>query len=207
MRKEQRRLARLKASRAGLPSVLIVCEGRETEPNYIDGLRDHLRVNAAAIRIIRGESVTDPVGLVRNAQKRYTRDRDYDLVYVVCDGDSNHVAAARNMATRPLRNAAGETTQVQIIASCPSIEFWFLLHFEYSTRHFQNAAEAQAALRAHLPDYRKSDRDIFGKTAAGLDRACQWAVQLKAELRATGATAPDTDMPSLVAQLRRMQRA
>ena len=71
MRQEQRRVARRKASRAGLPSVLIVCEGRETEPNYIDGLRDHLRINAAAVHIEPGGSVTDPIGLVRNAHKRF----------------------------------------------------------------------------------------------------------------------------------------
>ncbi len=206
MHKEQRRLARQKASRGGLPSVLIVCEGRETEPNYIDGLRDHLRVNAAAVHIEGGDSVTDPVGLVRKAQKLYKSDRDYDLVYVVCDGDSIHLADARVLAARPLRNAAGDTTQVQMIASCPSIEFWLLLHFEYSARPFQNSAEAQRALRAHLPDYRKNDRDIFRKTVTGFDLACQRVQQLKEELRANGGTAPDTDMPLLVHQFRRMQR-
>jgi hypothetical protein len=71
MRQEQRRVARRKASRAGLPAVLIVCEGRETEPNYIDGLRDHLRINAAAVHIEPGRSVTDPIGLVRNAHQRF----------------------------------------------------------------------------------------------------------------------------------------
>jgi len=206
MRKEQRRLARRKASRGGLPSVLIVCEGRETEPNYIDGLRDHLRVNAAAVHVVAGDSLTDPVGLVRKAQQQYKSDRDYDLVYVVCDGDANHLVAARALAARPLRNAAGAATQVQIIASCPSIEFWLLLHFEYSARPFRTAAEVQQALRAHLPDYRKNDRDIFRKTAAGLDSSCQRVQRLKVELRANGGIAPDTDMPLLVEQLRRMQR-
>jgi hypothetical protein len=43
MRKERRRLARQKASRAGMPSILIVCEGRETEPNYIAGFCDAKR--------------------------------------------------------------------------------------------------------------------------------------------------------------------
>ena len=51
MRQEQRRVARRKASRGGLPSVLVVCEGRETEPNYIDGLRDHLLINAAPFQM------------------------------------------------------------------------------------------------------------------------------------------------------------
>lgn len=206
MRKEQRRLARQKASRGGVPAILVVCEGRETEPNYIDGLRDHLRINAAAVHIEEGDSVTDPVGLVRKAQRLFKSDRDYDLVYVVCDGDSKHLAAARELAQRPLRNAAGATTPVQIIASWPSIEFWLLLHFEYSARPYRNATEAQQALRAFMPEYQKNDRDIFRKTSAGFDLACQRVLQLKAELRATGAIAPDTDMPSLVEQLQRMQR-
>jgi hypothetical protein len=206
MRQEQRRLARRRASRAGLPSVLIVCEGRETEPNYIDGLRDHLRINAAAVHIEPGGSVTDPIGLVRNAQRRYKADGDYDFVYLVCDGDSNQLTAARQLAARPLRNASGAITQMQIIASCPCIEFWLLLHFQYSARPFQSGAEAQQALRVHLPDYRKNDRDIFRKTAVGLDLACQRALQLKAELIANGGIAPNTDMHLLVDQLRRMQR-
>ena len=95
---------------------------------------------------------------------------------------------------------------MKIIASCPSIEFWLLLHFEYSARPFQNSDEVQQALRAHLPDYQKSDRDIFRKSAAGLDLACQRVQQLKADLRTSGGIAPDTDMPMLVEQFRRMQR-
>jgi RloB-like protein len=206
MRKEQRRLARQTASRAGLPAILVVCEGRETEPNYIEGLRAHLRINAAAVRIEAGDSVTDPIGLVRKAQRLFKSDRGYDRVYVVCDGDSQHLAAARELARRTLRNAAADFTHVQVIASFPSIEFWLLLHFEYSARPFQNSAESQQALRAYLPDYRKNDRDIFLKTAAGLDLACQRVQQLKAELRTNGAVGPDTDMPLLVEQLQKMQR-
>jgi hypothetical protein len=95
---------------------------------------------------------------------------------------------------------------VQVIASCPSIEFWLLLHFEYSARAFRTAAEVLQVLRAYLPDYRKNDRDIFRKAAEGLDQACQRVEQLKAELRNNGGIAPDTDMHLLVEQFRRMQR-
>jgi len=206
MRKEQRRLVRRRASLAGLPAILVICEGRETEPNYIDGLREHLRINAAAVHIERGDSVTDPVGLVRKAQKRFKADRDYEFVYVVCDGDSQHLAAARAVAAKRLPASSGGGTRVQVIASCPSIEYWLLLHFDYSTRPFRTTAEVQQALLDHLPDYRKNDRDIFRKAAAGLDLACRRVEQLKAELKANGASAPDTDMHLLVDQFRRMQR-
>ncbi len=70
MRKQQRRLERRKASREGLPALLIVCEGRETD----------LRINAAAVHVVRGESVTDSAGLVRKAQRMFKSDDNYDLV-------------------------------------------------------------------------------------------------------------------------------
>ena len=206
MRKEQRKLARQKGALQGLPAVLIVCEGRETEPNYIEGLCTHLGVNSAAVNVIRGESATDPVGLVRRAQRLFISDGAYDLVYVVCDGDGPRLAEARQLARQALRNSARERTQVQIIASSPSFEFWLLLHFEYSARPYQAAAEVTDALRRHVTDYAKNDRNVFTKVAVGLDAACQNADRLKAELNRTAAHVPDTDIRSLVDQLARMRR-
>src|SRR5881394_3586037 len=124
MRKEQRKLARRKAWRQGLPAVLVVCEGRQTEPNYILGLCQHLHVNAAAVTVVRGNTVTDAAGLVRKAQERFKADGDYDRVYVVCDGAPGTLARARQMAEKTLTNAEGRRTRVQLIASCPSIEYW-----------------------------------------------------------------------------------
>ncbi len=204
MRKEQRRLQRRRASREGLPAVLIVCEGRETEPNYIEGLMEHLRVNPAAARIERGDDRTDPLSLVKKAQKLFKEDGEFDLVYVVCDGDSIQLVDARRQALKLLSNSHKKKTQVQVVANCPSVEFWLLLHFEYSAREFRNSAESERELRGHLTDYQKNDRDIFRKVQTGLDAACDRARRLKQELRATGAAGPDTDFPDLVLQLRRM---
>ena len=205
MRKEQRKLARHKGARQGLPAVLIVCEGRETEPNYIEGLCDHLGVNSAAFNVIRGDSVTDPLGLVRKAQRQFTADGGYDLVYVLCDGDAPRLTEALQQAKKTLRNTARERTQVQVIASYPSFEFWLLLHFEYSARPFRTAADVTDTLRRHVTDYAKNDRDIFAKVAMGLDAASQNADRLKAELNQTGSLVPDTDMRTLVDQLMRMR--
>jgi hypothetical protein len=206
MRKEQRRLARHKAWREGLPAMLVVCEGRETEPNYILGLCEQLGVNTAAITLIRGDTVTDPAGLVRKAQERFQADGYYDRVYVVCDGAPGTLARARQMAEKTLKSAEGKKTHVELIASCPSIEYWLLLHFEYTARPFTTAAEVTASLRAHVTDYAKNDPEIFRKVAVGFELACRRAVQLKADLAASGATAPDTDMHRLAEQLGRMTR-
>lgn len=65
--KERARLERRTASRAGLPTALIVCEGRCTEPYYLGGLIEHLGVNAANAHIQTGSYKTDALSLVRDA--------------------------------------------------------------------------------------------------------------------------------------------
>ena len=162
-------------------------------------------VNSAAVKVIRGDSVTDPTGLVRKAQRRFIADGNYDLVFVVCDGDSPRLARARQLAEKPLRNAARERTQVQVVASFPSIEFWLLLHFEYSARPYPTAADATDALRLHVTEYAKNDRRIFAKVAAGLGAACRNASRLETELHQTGSQVPTTTMHLLVEYLMRMR--
>lgn len=205
LRRAAHKIAREKATRQGLPSLLIVCEGRETEPNYILGLCAHLEVNMAAVRVVNGGNKTNPIDLVRKARQLFTDDGGYDLVYVVCDGDVAGLAEARLLAQKPLRNATRQTTTVQVIANQPSIEFWLLLHFEYSSGAC-SAAEAQTRLRSHLTGYHKAERKIFEMAAAGLDMACQNAARLKAEHAASGAVTPDTDMAILVERLREMKK-
>jgi hypothetical protein len=205
MRKEQRRLARQKASRVGMPSILIVCEGRETEPNYIAGLCDAKRVNMAAVKIRSGDSATDAAALVRKARKIYEADREFDRVFVVFDDDGSSMERARQLAQRPLRRSDSKVVRVELIASRPSFEFWLLLHFEYSARPYKAGAEAMADLRRHLTNYNKADPEIFGAVALGLDQAMLRAEQLKREFAATGASVPGTDFPQLVQQLLSMQ--
>jgi hypothetical protein len=45
--------------------------------------------------------------------------------------------------------------EVLILETMPSIEFWFLLHFQYTTHSFLNASEAEIVLKRHIPNYHK----------------------------------------------------
>jgi len=47
------------------------------------------------------------------------------------------------------------TPQVLICETMPSIEFWFLLHYHYTTQSFQNATEALSALKKYMPKFEK----------------------------------------------------
>jgi hypothetical protein len=206
LRREGRRLRRHKATRAGLPAILIVCEGRETEPNYLYGLCDARGINRANVTVVAGDGDTDALRLVKKAQKRFAVDRDFDAVFVVCDCAGEELANAIALAGKPMKNASGNILSVTLVVSRPCFEIWLLLHFEYVARPLSSAADAIDLLRRHLTDYSKADRQIFAKVGAGLDRAIDHALRLKSELAAVGAQSPGSDMPALIEALDALRR-
>jgi len=169
--RQSRRLARKTATRAGLPAILIVCEGKQTEPNYIRGFCDTHGINQANVRLISGDGETSATRLVQKARRRFEVDRDFDAVFVVCDCDGEDLADARRRAAKPMRNAGGQVLTVRLVASSPCFEFWLLLHFEYLARPFPAADSVINILERHLTDYDKADRLIFHKVQIGLERA------------------------------------
>jgi RloB-like protein len=206
LRREGRSLRRHKAKRAGLPAYLIVCEGRETEPNYLHGLCDGRGINRANATVVPGDGDTDASGLVRKARRRFAIDRDFDAVFVVCDCAGEDLEAALALAGSPLKNVSGKMLSVRLIVSRPCFEFWLLLHFEYVARPFGAPDDAVDLLRRHLTDYSKADRQIFAKVGVGLDRAIGHVGRLKLDLAAVGADSPDTDMPTLIEALDGLRR-
>jgi hypothetical protein len=205
-RRAEQRLARRKASRASLPAILIICEGQETEPNYLGGYCDARGINRANVRIVPGDGDTDAVRLVRKAHKRFAVDRDFDAVFVVCDCAGEDLTKARALAAKPLKNASGQTISVNLVVSNPCFEYWLLLHFEYLAPAFLTAANVVELLRCHVTDYHKADRLIFAKAGGGLERSLGNTVRLKAALAAVGAQSPDTNMPDLIEKLNSLRR-
>ena len=203
--RERAKLDRRTASLAGLPTALIVCEGRRTEPYYLRGLIEHLGVNAANAHIQPGSYETDARSLVRDAQARFRLNPEYDRVFVVLDGDQAHLADARCEGATAMENAAGDQVFVELIVTTPCFEYWLLLHFEHTTRNFRSA-EVIRELKGHLTDYKKGDPNVFAKVRAGLAEAGARAVRGDRELAAARATSPRTDMPVLLEALRAMSR-
>jgi hypothetical protein len=206
-RRLEGKLVRARASRQGLPVMLVVCEGTQTEPNYLRGLCEARRINAANVRIESGGSATDVLSLVKKARAQFLKNRDYDFVYVVFDDDGQPIEEARRLSESPLKTLSGKTISVQLIVNRPAFEFWLLLHFEYSARPFATGGEVIEALRAHLTDFHKADRRIFQQVSAGFEGAMANAQRLRQELERTDAMSPGTDMDVLASQLLTMARA
>jgi RloB-like protein len=81
-------------------------------------------------------------------------------VKVVCVFDAD--VSQRNQTEKKLLlqfiKEYKDSEDVIICDSFPSIEFWFLLHFIETNKHFNNYRELRNELRKHLPDYDKKEK-------------------------------------------------
>lgn len=79
-------------------------------------------------------------------------------VCVICVFDAD-VAEREEHQREELQHLLEEhknNPNVLFCLSLPSIEYWFLLHYENTNRQFTNAKAAEKALTKHLPAYKKT---------------------------------------------------
>jgi hypothetical protein len=133
---------------------LVVVEGKVTERLYVQGVCGCLALGAVHVRVVR-PTKHDPVGLVEAAiqeragpqrrrvegQASIREPQMYDHIWVVFDtdasGQAGRVKQAMELAGRENIHAAFST---------PSIEFWLLLHFRYTTGLLMDSAAAERAV-------------------------------------------------------------
>jgi hypothetical protein len=112
-------MARKTNFREEVPSFLIVCEGKRTEPSYFRGF------HVGRVLDVRVEGLgQSTVNLVRETIRLRNQD-DYDQVWVVFDID-NCTPAQVNEAIR-----LAEKNGIQVAYSNQAFELWYLLHFDY----------------------------------------------------------------------------
>lgn len=84
-------------------------------------------------------------------------------VTVICAFDAD--VAQRNDGERErLQNFVKkyrDDDKVIICDSLPSIEFWFLLHFKKTNKHFPNYNAIRDELRKYIPGYDKTDKFLI----------------------------------------------
>ena len=158
--------------------ILILCEGRETEPNYFNGLkRDKAQRNRlAALRIeVYDSNKSTGKELVIQAKHLKTIARQeknpYDDAWVVIDKDG--------YMKHPHAFDQARANKINIAFSSISFEFWFLLHYDYTTRSFSKADDLIRYLRSrYMADYDKTD-DNYSKLKELTTDAIQHAVRAR----------------------------
>ena len=156
---------RLKSKRQAPANYLIVCEGKQTEPNYFNGLKRRINAqygNKVDVYIPdievkgTGKNTTD---LVRYTEKFVNyANKVYGQVWVVFDKDDFRDEQF---------NCAISNCNYNVAWSNPNFELWLLSHFKKINRYISKEdvlKELQKEfVQNGLGEYQKNDKEIFEK--------------------------------------------
>lgn len=199
-----RDLKRAKPKRVAHDRILIVCEGAKTEPNYLNEIRQALRIGSVDLHIVHSALGTEPQQIVESADKEFARTKAFEKIIVVFDRDQ-HLTYANALAMVAARNERdkndeGKKAKFEAVVSVPSFEFWLLLHFE-DIQGFLDRAVVLTRVKTHIAGYEKGNKDTFAKTKDRLAVASPRAASLKQRFSRLPGEDPYTDMHELVAAL------
>lgn len=174
---KQGKPARRSQRRPEKSTLLIVCEGRETERNYLDQLKREDEVNrhfAITIKKGKGGSRLQIVQLAVDFKNQ--TNTDFDEVWCVMDVESQHKEEAVKDLMSAIESAA--QNQVTLCLSNPVFEVWLLAHFVRSSKSFKDCDAVILFLNKHWKkefkqDYSKSDRGIYQKISDRTLKAIQ----------------------------------
>ncbi|MDA8030047.1 MAG: RloB family protein [Alphaproteobacteria bacterium] len=194
--KDGQDIARLPPTLATYKRVLVVCEGKKTEPNYFEGLANELKIKTANIKIT-GESGSAPKSVVDHA-KNLCQDAEnignsFEEVYCVIDKDRHPDYPNTLEQIRQL-----ESKGFHAIPSVPCFEYFLLLHFKYTTKPFPKCKHVESALKKHLPDYDKGDKNMFANFSGHLETAKTNAAKSLAHANNSETDNPSTKAHELV---------
>jgi len=203
--RQSRKLDRKAGGKPTYPRVLMVCEGSETEPNYLKGILRHARIPTAHWKVLPSALGTGPENVVEYAEGLAHSKAGWDEVYCVFDRDEHAhyreaVTRAANLNGKIRTKGVAAPVRFVAITSVPCFELWFLLHFEPVTRALERD-EARRYLTRRMPDYDKNLPDMFARTKERLESAYSNAARERVRRADTGNDNPSTDVDILVKRL------
>lgn len=199
------------ATRTDIPRILIVTEGGETEPKYLNELIKRERLSPANV-VVDGACGSDPMSVYRHAKKLYTAEKrqgeEFDRVYCVFDKDdhSNYVDALDAISR------AVPVSVFRAINSVPCFEYWVLLHFQYTTKAYQAPGGQSSCellvkeIKSLIPGYQKGQNGLYRLLEDKTANATMHAKRSLAAAEAAGTDNPTTRMHLLVEYLFKLKK-
>ncbi len=141
--------------------ILIVCEGKQTEPNYFNKFREKL----CALRKYRTEDIVIDIIPAKHVfedarQKKGRITPRYSEVWCVFDKDRNTDDVYNQLIAKRAKEE-----NIHIAYSNPSFELWFLLHFDYCDSRL-SGKDCEKKLCNRMQEYSKIDTELFNKLGA-----------------------------------------
>lgn len=214
MTRKKRDYGRRRASKKPRARVCILTEGTVTEPEYIGALAEHFGLAKGLVKVI-ADKHTDPKGLVEAAYRHKSKnDRDcrdqkdvkVDSWWVVSDLESVAETARWENAKEAVSKVNSPNAEgIHLVFDSPSIEYWFILHYEMTSRDFDTPKSAVSYLKKYIPEYSKeAGSQTWDGLIAKTDIAVQRAERIRTDRRKTGSERPVADFDLLVKELRRI---
>lgn len=135
--------------------VLIVTEGKVTEKEYFECLRDELNLGRRQVVVINSTSGTDPRNVVKHTKKRLERRKNFNYVYCVFDRDNqeeNFKMAVEEV--QEMDRSEGEIEKIEAITSVPCFEFWFSLHVRAKRPIYEGMASPCSRMEDDIKGYK-----------------------------------------------------
>ncbi|MEZ4772705.1 MAG: RloB family protein [Bacteroidia bacterium] len=172
------------------PSFAVVVDG-ETEVWYLQMLKRNERDIRVSIKpeIPSKKSVEEQYNLVCDLSGK-----EFTKVFWIIDLDTfikeaNETPKGKKSPLKTFeeyrKNLAGNFKNVVVIVNNPCLEFWFLLHFEKTSKYFDNCSGAETQLEKYLKNYEKTQKfftkqndDIYLKLKPNLKTALQNSLAL-----------------------------
>ena len=148
------------------PHYWVFCEG-ETEEAYVSLLRSKYRIGIDIVSKIVGNKITPRI-LIKYKQYKTTHLKDKD--FLIYDAD----VAETLERLKTIRTAT-------LIASNPSIELWFLLHYKNQSAEINSKDCIKELSNRNKNQYKKGviDKELEVKLAEACSKACDRAKKLE----------------------------
>ena len=173
----------------GNPKYAFVVDG-QCEYWYIQMLKR----NERSISVDLKPEIPQKKKLIDQFKKVIELSNDYDKVFWIIDFDV--INSETRLAKKGTKKAIQEFKEycdeinksyenITVIINNPCLEYWILLHFEATSRFYENCDEVSKQLKKHLPEYNKSqsyytkqDNDIYLRLKPFLSKAISNAERL-----------------------------
>jgi hypothetical protein len=148
--------------------MIIVCEGKKTEPNYFKNFKSR-NTNLEVLPVTcKRKDIANIIKFAKDKSRELDIDGG-DLIWCVFDRDENSDEDIANSCKK-----AGK--KIKMCLSNPSFEIWFLLHYQYNESPITNESLVQK-LKNYIPDYHKSS-DYYDELAPYTEEAIKNAKRL-----------------------------
>lgn len=185
------------------PAIVILSEGEATEPEYFAYIRERFGIPKERVRIEKA-NCTHAKGIIDEAvdrKRKNLRDakRGKDVLI-------EHWWTVVDTECKPLdlQDAIqkAQANDINLVISDPSIEYWLLLHFRFTTAPYDTPKQIVNELKRYLPTYdEKNKHPDMSLLYPKLANAMQNARRVRENHTKIGEGQPRTDCDLLVESL------